>query len=160
MARKSTKKTKSVNKSGNKRQKIKTRKRYKIGDKQQAIKLRDEGMSCKQIQNWFKEHLKMEIEKSTLCTWYSKNNVEKFAKLGPLDANNNDTCYNPSQRPRIFIDLETILVVHIKKAQLQGMPMSHQGIRLIALKFFQRLKSLQIYDNTGARRPDALYGFL
>ena len=49
-----TKKSKPVNKSGNKKQKQQTRKRYRLSDKQQAIKLHDEGLSCKEIQNWFK----------------------------------------------------------------------------------------------------------
>ena len=149
-----TKNTKPVRNSAKKKAKPPTRKRYTMEHKQQAIKLHKEGKSLTQIQKWFKDNLNMEVTKPTICTWYKPANLEKFAQMGELGGNNNDTCYNPSQRPRILIDLEQILVIHIKKSQLQGLPMSQLAIRLYALKMFQRIKSLDIYDNSGARRPD------
>ena len=124
------KKTKPVNKRAKKKAKHPTRQRYTLEHKQQAIKLHKEGQTCRQIQKWFKDNFNLEVTKPTICTWYNKANLEKFAQMGALGGNNNDTCYNPSQRPRILIDLEQILVIHIKKAQLQGLPMSVFAIRL------------------------------
>ena len=132
------------------------RKRYNIHYKQHAQRLKDQGLTLKQISEWFQKEFNEVIKKSTLCTWYNSNNVEKFKGLGVIHKDTNDTCYTPSQRPAILLDLERVLKVHIIKAQSVGMPMTQQGIRYHALTFFDRLKTLNIYDTNGARLPNCV----
>ena len=131
--------------------KTKTRERYTLEVKKQAIKLNQQGMSCDQIHKWFLTHKKMNIPKSTISTWYNSTNLIKLTKVGDLDINNNDTCINQIQRPRIFWDMEAILKTHIQRSQLQGILMTREGVRMCVIKVYERLKKLDIYDDSGAR---------
>ena len=108
-------------------------------------------MALKNIHAWFVKNKGLHISKSTISTWYNPVNIIKIAQLGDVDINNNDTCVNPKQRPRIYWDIEAIMKIHIIRSQLQGIPMTKEGVRLCAIKLYERLKSLTLYDNTGTR---------
>ena len=79
----------------------KTRCRYTIAHKAKAIYLHETGMSLKQIRQWFIDNEKLSIKTSTICTWYTPENIKKMKALGQLSDTNRDTCINPQQRPRI-----------------------------------------------------------
>ena len=96
--------------------------------------------------------IKVCIYQNPLSPWYNEINISKFANLGDIDINNNDTCINPKQRPRIYWDMEAIMKIHIVRSQLQGIPMTKDGVCLTGIKVYERLKSLDIYDVTGGRR--------
>ena len=87
-----------------------------------------------------------------MCTWYSKKTREQMSTFGYVDSSNNETSYNPSQRPPMLIDLERILVLHILRAQNIGFPMRETAVRVTALRFHDRLKLLNIYNENGTRK--------
>ena len=157
MAPRKTQKCQNKTKKPLAKQKTKSKRtRYPIHVKQHAQRLKDQGLTLTQMIDWFKKEMNLVIKKSTICTWYNNDNVEKFKGLGVVDKDTLDTCYTPSQRPAILHDLERVLKVHIIKSQSVGMPMTQMAIRYHALTFFDRLKTLQIYDNNGARRPNCV----
>ena len=128
------------------------RSRYGIPTKQKAIALHERGMSLKDIRKWFLDNEKLDIKTTTICTWYHPENVSKMKDLGDLGASNNDTCINPSQRPRIIVDVEQVLVVHVKRSQDNGLPLSLQAISIGAMQLYQRLIRLGIYkENKGTK---------
>ena len=108
------------------------RKRYDNILKQEAQTLHNQGWGLARIHDFFQKKLGEKISKTTICTWYSPKNIEKFKSIGKIDINNNETCYSPSQRPPMLIDLERVLLVHILRSQSVGMPMSQMAIRIHA----------------------------
>ena len=134
-----------------------TRIRYPIGIKRKVVALHKEGMSLKQIEQWLIDNEKMKVKKPTLCTWYNTANTSRMEEIGDLGANNNDTCIS-KQRPRILVDTETILNIHVRRSQENGLPLSLQAASVAAAEVYLRLKRLGIYKTNGQRsvKTDAL----
>ena len=134
-----------------------TRNRYPIGIKKKVIALHKEGMSLKAIGKWLRDNEKLDIKPGTICTWYNTENVSRMDELGDLGATNNDTCIS-KQRPRILVDTETILNIHVRRSQENGLPLSLQAASIAGTEVYVRLKALGIYKDNGQRlvRTDAL----
>ena len=113
------------------------RSRYGITTKQKAIALHERGMSLKDIRKWFLDNEKLDIKTTTICTWYNRENVSKMKDLGDLGASNNDTCINLRQRPRIIVDVEQILNIHVKRSQENGLPLTLQAASIAAMELYE-----------------------
>ena len=114
-----------------------TRVRYAVGLKKKVIALRQQGLSLNEIQQWLIVNEKMHVKKSTLCTWYNTENTSRMEEIGDLGANNNDTCINPKQRPRILVDVEQILNIHVKRSQENGLPLTLQAASIAAMELYE-----------------------
>ena len=71
-----------------------------------------------------------------------------------LEISNRETCINPKQRPRIFLDMEAILKIFVQRKQLQGVPMTKDGVCITVMKVYERLQKINFYDDNGARKYD------
>ena len=127
------------------------RHRYSLKTKLKAIELKESGLTLKQIMKWFIENEQLHIQRSTICTWYAPKMRQQLKELGELWPLNNDTCLNTKQRPRIIMDVEQILRVHVQRSQENGFPLTLQAASIAALQIYERLKMLAIYDQNGQR---------
>ena len=127
-----------------------TRTRYPISIKKKVVSLRNQGMTLNQIDRWLQLHEKLYVKKPTLCTWYNTKNTLKMEAIGDLGKNNNDTCVS-GQRPRIVVDTETVLSIHVRRSQENGLPLSLQACSIAGAEVYLRLKKLGIYLTNGQR---------
>ena len=128
-----------------------TRNRYGFSTKSKAIELHEAGLTLKNIRKWFLDNENKDIKTTTLCTWYNPEAAQKLKDLGNLGASSNDKCNSPKQRPRIVMDVEEILVIHVKRSQDNGLPLNLHAASMAAMELYERLKLLGIYDQTGQR---------
>ena len=113
------------------------RSRYGISTKQKAIALHESGMSLKDIRKWFIDNENLYIKTTTICMWYTPENVSKMKDLGDLGANYNDTCINLRQKPHIIVDVEQILNIHVKRSQENGLPLTLQAASIAAVQLYE-----------------------
>ena len=134
-----------------------TRNRYSISIKKKVVELRKEGMSLSKIKKWLLANENMDVKTTTICTWYSPDNTRRMEEIGDLGANNNDTCIT-KQRPRIIVDTETVLSIHVRRSQENGLPLTFLAASVAAGEVYSRLRRLGIYSTNGQRsvKTDAL----
>ena len=154
-----TKKNKTANKNkpANKGRKVKaTRKGYPIKIKTfaRALKTHDK-LTNSQIRKKIKEIYGIDVPSSTLSTWWNARNMQIVANMPQDRLNVADKRINPSQRPDVIVDMETILVRKVLSVKLKGIPYTREMIQIIAIHIFQKLISFNLYNSKGMRKDQS-----
>ena len=141
------------NKTANKGRKVKaTRKGYPIKIKTFARQLKTfDKLSNSQIKKKIKEKFGMNVPSSTLSTWWNAKNMQIVANMPQDRLNVSDKRINPTQRPDVIVDMETILVRKVYSVKLKGIPYTREMIQFNRLNLLpnicQRVQIRQSFIN-------------
>ena len=116
---------------------------------------RDDKLTNAQIKKKLKELYNIDIPDSTLSTWWCPKNLEIVANLAEDRLNVDDKRINPSQRPDVIVDMETILVRKVICVKLKGVPYTRELIQMYAIHIFQKLISFNLYNSKGMRKDQS-----
>merc|ERR1712120_72364 len=128
------------------------RKGYQIRVKTFARQLRKDKLSNPEIKKKIKDIYNIDVPDSTLSTWFNAKNMAIAANMPEDRLNVSDKRFNPSQRPDVMVDMETILARKIRNVKVRGIPYTREMIQMYALNIFQKLISYNLYDCKGMRK--------
>ena len=120
-------------------------------EKVRAWKLID-NMKNKDISKRVEAELGYLVTMPTLCTWWAPKTVANIQQLAPDRTNVNDTRYNHTQRPDVFVDMEQILARKVRAILLTGVPYSRTVVQILAIHIFHKLIAYNLYDVHGQRK--------
>merc|ERR1712055_141785 len=109
-------------------------------------------MKNKDISKRVEAELGYLVTMPTLCTWWAPKTVANIQQLAPDRTNVNDTRYNHTQRPDVFVDMEQILARKVRAILLTGVPYSRTVVQILAIHIFHKLIAYNLYDVHGQRK--------
>ena len=128
------------------------RKGYQIRIKTFARQMRKDKLSNAEIKKKIKEMYNMDVPDSTLSTWWNTRNMQIVANMAEDRLNVDDKRINPSQRPDVIVDMESILLRKVRCVKLKGIPYTREMIQILAIHIFQKLISFNLYNAKGQRK--------
>ena len=131
------------------------RKGYTLRLKNFARQLRKDKLSNAQIKKKIKDAFHIDVPDSTLSTWFNAKNMAIAANMPEDRLNVADKRINPSQRPDVMVDMETILARKVISVKLRGIPYTREMIQMYAINIFQKLISFNLYDSKGMRKDQS-----
>ena len=126
---------------------------FTLQQKYFACELKTLGKKPKEIATLFEKRYGVRPISSTLSSFYKKENLERYEKLGHRETvmASVETSINKTQRPTIMIDMEFALLCMLKKSLNVGNAVTKSAIKKMAKDIFSRLRALQIYNYPGER---------
>ena len=126
---------------------------YTVEQRFYACHLKESGKSPKEIGTLLKEKYGLDLQSSTLSTFYNKKNMKKYKKechRYSLMASG-ETSINKIQRPTILLDMEFVLVSMVKDSFNMGNVVPNPRLMEMGKDLFDRLRALRIHDPPGER---------
>ena len=114
-----------------------------------ALDKYDEGIKQLKIIAMIKKRFGYTVIPSTVSTW--KKNSDRIRSVVIDKFTSKELRVNPSQRPRILIDMEYFLVMYIIRQQDNSIPLTKLCITTQARLLYTKLANTGIYTSKGCR---------
>ena len=100
--------------------------------------------------------MQIDAQVSSICTWWCPETMKMVQANAPDRLNVKDTRWNPKQRPDVLVDTERVLSRKVIANMSTGMPYTNAIIQILAVKIFNKLIALNLYNEAGQRRSPTI----
>ena len=87
-----------------------------------------------------------------LVSWWCPKTLSQIENVASDRLNVEDSRYNPKQRPDVLVDTERVLYRKVAANKGTDLPYTKTVMQLLAINIFNKLCSLDLYDESGQRK--------
>ena len=98
------------------------------------------------------EEYNLTVALSTIVSWWSPKTLSEIENVASDRLNVEDTRINHKQRPDVLVDTERVLYRKVVANKGTGLPYTKTVMQLLAINIFNKLCSLNLYNESGQRK--------